>query len=137
MNSMIKKHKERDDNIKSCIANRDEKMVDSKILHCVPEKLRLKRKCNIGCYDPNVLHNFNYFAIKDNNSSLEDNLQLSSKNEVEINDELEVLPGFSPYDPVTDLCQKFILPVDHSRQCLCLQTTKSSEDGFKFFTSDV
>ncbi len=65
-------------------------------------------------------------------TKLEDNIQLSSKNKVEIYDVLEVLPGFSSYDPVADLCCKFVPPVDHSRQYLCLQTMKSSEDCFKF-----
>ncbi len=86
----------------------DEKKVDSKIHHCCPEKMRLKGKRIWGCYDPDVYHNFNHFAIKDNSFSIEDNLQLSSKNEVEINDVLEVLPGLFPCDPVTDHFHKFI-----------------------------
>ncbi len=46
MKRITRKHKERDDDIKSCIANSDEKMVDSNILHHVAEKLRWKGKHN-------------------------------------------------------------------------------------------
>ena len=38
MNSITKKHKERDDNIKSSNANSDDESLNSKILHHVPEK---------------------------------------------------------------------------------------------------
>ncbi len=132
MQTLAKKHKESNDKMKSCIANSNEKMVDSKVLHCVLEKMRLKGNHIQGCYDPVLCQNFNHFAIQDKSSSIEDNLQLSSKNEVEINDVLEVLPEFSPYDQVTDHCHKFIPPVDQLRQNLCLQTMESSEGGFKF-----
>ncbi len=132
MNSIAKKRKERDNNIKSSIANSDDKSVDSKIHHCVPQKLRQKGKLNRSLYDPKLCHNFNHIAIEGRNFSLEDNLQLSSKNEVVFNDIQEVLPGFSHYDPVTDIKCLFISPVDHSRQYLCLQTMEFPEDGFNF-----
>ncbi len=45
---------------------------------------------------------------------------------------MEVLPGFSHFDPVADIKCLFISPVDHSRQYLCLETMQSSEDGFNF-----
>ncbi len=45
---------------------------------------------------------------------------------------LELLPGFSPYDPVTDLYPCFISQVDHSRKYLFLQTMKSLDDSFDF-----
>ncbi len=79
MNIITQKCKERDNNMKSCIANSDKKPVDSKILHCVLEKLRPKGKCIKGYYDPDACHSFNHIAIEDNISSIEDNLQLSSK----------------------------------------------------------
>ncbi len=46
MNSILKKRKERDKNIKSGIANSDNESVDSKIHHHVQEKLRQKWKLN-------------------------------------------------------------------------------------------
>ncbi len=88
MKNITKKCNERDDDMKSCIANSDEKTLDSKVLHHVSEKMRLKGKHNKACYDPDVLHNFNHFVIEDNISSIEDNLQLSSKSKVEVNDVL-------------------------------------------------
>ncbi len=115
LNRTKKKRKERDDNIKSSIANSDDENVDSTINHRVPEKSRQKGKFRRNLYDPEVSHNFNHTAIEDGNFSLDDNLQLSSKNEVVLNDIQEVLPGFSHYDPVTDISRLFISPVDHSR----------------------
>ncbi len=106
--------------------------MDSKIHHCVPEKLRQEGKFNTSQYNPEVCHNFNHIAIEDGNSSLADNLQLSSENDVVFNDLLEVLPEFSHCDPVTDIKRLFISPVDHSRGYLCLQTMESSEDGLNF-----
>ncbi len=132
MKNISKKHKERDDNMKSCIADSDEKMVDSKILHCLLEKMTLKGNHIHGYYDPDVCHNFNHFAIEDNSSSIEDNLHFSSKNEVKINDVLEALPGVSPYDPVTGHQNKFIPLVDQLRQHLCLQTRKIQKMVSKF-----
>ncbi len=57
-------------------------------------------------------------------------MENSSEKEVAFNDKLEVLPGFSHYDPVTAIKRFFISPFDHTRQNLCLQTMESS--GFKF-----
>ncbi len=42
MNSITKKHKERDGDIKSSTASSDEETAESKILHHVLEKLRRK-----------------------------------------------------------------------------------------------
>ncbi len=86
MNSIIKKRKERDNNIKPSITNSDDKSVDSKILHCVPGKLRWKGKLNRSCYNPDVFCNVKHIAIEKNNSSFEDNLQLSSKNKIIFSD---------------------------------------------------
>ncbi len=70
MKNITKKCKERHDDMKSFIANSDEKLVDSKIFHCGPEKMRLMGKRIRGCYDPGVYHNFNHFAIEDNSFSM-------------------------------------------------------------------
>ncbi len=72
------------------------------------KKSRQKGKLNRCLCNPEVCHNFNHIATEGKNFSLEDNIQLSSKNEVVFNDILEVLPGISHYDPVTDIKSLFI-----------------------------
>ncbi len=132
MGSITKKHKERDKDIKSSDATSDEVTVDSNILHCVPNKWISKEKFNRSFYDLNICSNFNHLAIKETELSFKDNLQLSSKSKVEANGTFEILPGFSPHDPVTDFGYCFISPCDHSRWYLFHQTMKLSDDGFEF-----
>lgn len=60
------------------------------------------------------------------------NLLQNSKNIVEVDFGLESLPGFSTYNPVTDLGCCYISPHDHSKCYLLLQMMDHSKEGFKF-----